>query len=513
MSSKTYAWILYCIAITIAITIAVQVYWNYKNYHINKQRIANDIQLSLDNALEQYYAELAKTDYLSIINPEVHTENAFGTKKPTDTALIATHFSFETEGSNTVDSLLSIAQKELNKKLIGTHHTKFDSISGYTQLLPNGKGFDVNRKHGIKSIQVLKGKKAYDSLKILQQSLGNILISMDRDTLDYGKVDSLLRIQFKQKQIAPIYNLEHFKNDSLYHESDPNLDAPHLLSVNSKSTYLKKKERIVLAFENPYQDALKLSLSSILISFVLATAVISSLFYLLHIIKQQKQLAELKNDLISNITHEFKTPISTIGVALESLGDFDGMRDKAKTKRYLSMSNQQLLKLNTMVEKLLETASLDSEAIEMHPEPVNLNTLLEQTTEKHEFQHTSRTFRLELSQIHKSITVDKFHFENAINNIIDNAVKYGGAEIIIATKSKPNAVEILISDSGHTLTPAHKQQIFDKFYRVPKGNTHDVKGFGIGLYYTKTIIEKHHGQINLILKPNRTTFKITLPNA
>jgi two-component system phosphate regulon sensor histidine kinase PhoR len=108
--------------------------------------------------------------------------------------------------------------------------------------------------------------------------------------------------------------------------------------------------------------------------------------------------------------------------------------------------------------------------------------------------------------------VDVFHFENAISNLIDNAVKYGGEKIEIHTTSILNSVEISIADTGNGIEKNQQEKIFDKFYRVPKGNTHDVKGFGIGLYYSKKIIEKHNGSISLNLSNRLTTFKITLPN-
>ncbi|HMB99478.1 MAG TPA: sensor histidine kinase, partial [Flavobacteriaceae bacterium] len=110
------------------------------------------------------------------------------------------------------------------------------------------------------------------------------------------------------------------------------------------------------------------------------------------------------------------------------------------------------------------------------------------------------------------ISVDVFHLENAINNIIDNAVKYGGKSILVSVEKHSKAVEVLISDNGNSLTKVHKDKIFEQFYRVPKGNTHNIKGFGIGLYYTKKIIEKHGGTIQLELNKNLTTFKIALPH-
>ena len=109
-------------------------------------------------------------------------------------------------------------------------------------------------------------------------------------------------------------------------------------------------------------------------------------------------------------------------------------------------------------------------------------------------------------------TIDVFHFENVVSNLIDNAIKYGGNTVEISINSILSTLEITVADDGQGIEKNQQEKIFDKFYRVPKGNTHDVKGFGIGLYYCKKIIEKHQGQINLISSKNQTIFKITIPN-
>jgi two-component system phosphate regulon sensor histidine kinase PhoR len=110
-------------------------------------------------------------------------------------------------------------------------------------------------------------------------------------------------------------------------------------------------------------------------------------------------------------------------------------------------------------------------------------------------------------------TLDPFHFENAVNNMVDNAIKYGGDQIEIELKSNAQSIELAVSDNGNTLTAKDKDSIFEKFHRVSKGNIHDVKGYGIGLYHAKKIIEKHGGQLTLDLAQNKTTFKISIPNA
>jgi len=265
-------------------------------------------------------------------------------------------------------------------------------------------------------------------------------------------------------------------------------------------------------FTNETITILNRILVGIILSGILISIVIQSLLYLLKTIKKQKELAALKNDLISNITHEFKTPISTISVALESLSSFNVIEDKEKTKKYIAMSSAQLDKLNVMVEKLLETASLDSSVLNLNKESINIVQLLETLLEKYKVQFPEKAWQTNMNVKEYFALVDIFHFENAINNLLDNAVKYGGNKIVLDLTVKPETFIITLSDSGNSLKKTNKDKIFEKFYRVPTGNKHDVQGFGIGLYYTKTIIEKHGGTIKLELNQHLTTFKITIPN-
>ena len=165
-----------------------------------------------------------------------------------------------------------------------------------------------------------------------------------------------------------------------------------------------------------------------------------------------------------------------------------------------------------MVEKLLETATLDSDNLELNKESIDIIELLNALTNRYRIQFPEKEFNTSFKVESLIAKVDVFHFENALNNILDNAVKYGGHIISIDLIPKDKNLNILISDNGNSLSKTNKERIFEKFYRVPKGNTHDVKGFGIGLYYTKSIIEKHKGSINVDLTKNLTTFKITLPN-
>ena len=176
------------------------------------------------------------------------------------------------------------------------------------------------------------------------------------------------------------------------------------------------------------------------------------------------------------------------------------------------MSSIQINKLHQMVEKLLETAMLDSEQLVLKKETVDIVDIAEKVVYKHQILAHKKELSFSTTLQPCYANVDVFHFENVISNLIDNAVKYGGNQIEMNISSVLNTIEITVVDDGNGIEKNQKEKIFDKFYRVPKGNTHDVKGFGIGLYYCKKIIEKHEGVIGLTSDKSKTIFKIIIPN-
>jgi signal transduction histidine kinase len=511
MNDKRYRWVLYTIVTVIVATIAIQIYWNYKNYQTNKQQLINEVQISLDKAVDDYYAALAERTTFGIFLEGDQQKNAWD------------------EGGKLGKFLKNI--DESDKEFTNLDSLDPINIEGITIV----RGFkvdsmEVEHDKAHPSISPNAFKHRIDSFKTQNKGIdistiemltSKVVISIKNDTLDLKAVDSLVAKELERKSINVDFyldykdsdrSLEDFIKNKEHPKLDPNHESDDYLQTDTKSTFLPKGTFLTILFTNTTKTILNRILSGILISTLLVLAVISCLFYLLKIIKHQKQLAEVKNDLISNITHEFKTPIATISVALESISNFNGIDDKEKTKKYINMSSQQLDKLNIMVEKLLETATLDSDNLELQKERIDIIDLLNAITNRYKIQFPEKEFNTSFKIESLFCSVDVFHTENAINNILDNAVKYGGHIISIDLIPKDKSLDILISDNGSTLTQTNKDRVFEKFYRVPKGNTHDVKGFGIGLYYTKTIIEKHKGSVNLELNKNLTTFKITLPN-
>tara|TARA_B110000858_G_scaffold118029_1_gene134622 strand:- start:1366 stop:3000 length:1635 start_codon:yes stop_codon:yes gene_type:complete len=543
MNTQKYQWLFYLITATIIATIGVQFYWNYKNYEENKRQVTNEIQLSLDNAVEEYYSSLAKSDFLTIIDNNSNSvaifknplnlikEKSYKSKsigniinkiKPNNSekekpraSINNLKFTFdENLSKEKIDSMMISAKDfviEFNSNLDSLNNKKKDSVEVLNQITDKKKGFNLNSDGANKVTKYFRGKKAADSLKLIK-NLKPIFISFLDQSVEYEKIDSLIEIQLQKKGIELTTSFHHLKNDTLFHQTKDSLLATEKKYLRSKSTFVKDNEAFKLVYNNPSIAALKRSSFGILLSLLLSLAVISSLFYLLKIINQQKELAAIKNDLISNITHEFKTPIATISAAIEAIKNFNVLEDPEKTSKYLSMSSIQINKLHQMVEKLLETAMLDSEQLVLKKETVDIVDIAEKVVSKYQILAHKKELSFSKTLQPCYANIDVFHFENVISNLIDNAVKYGGNQIEMNINSVLNTIEITVIDDGNGIEKNQKEKIFDKFYRVPKGNTHDVKGFGIGLYYCKKIIEKHEGFIGLTSDKNKTIFKIIIPN-
>jgi len=493
MNTRKHNWILYLISITITVTIAVQFYWNYKNFQENRRRVINEIQISFDNAVEEYFS-----------NNTIKPKYVFGTTRK------------NVSGKNDSETISHINISSGNLSFTDTDSIRKKILPDINKLTLGIKDTIPNNKNTIGFFTDKSVRGAYtvfktkDSLNL--SKIRNILVAVSNDSINFVSLDSLFRNQLNSKGINTSYYFNYLNRDSIQKTSGNSKQEKFTLFRSAKSTFLTRDKKLVAFHSDPTANALKKSSTGILISLLLSLTIVGSLFYLLKIINTQKELAEVKNDLISNITHEFKTPIATISTAIEAIENFNVINDQEKTQKYLSMSSVQLKKLHQMVEKLLETATLDSENLMLKKENIDLIELTERITLKHQVLTNKKKIIFTSNVPNLRIHVDLFHFENAISNLIDNSIKYGGNKIEVNVNSVLNHTEISIADNGNGIDKNQQEKIFDKFYRIPKGNTHDVKGFGIGLYYSKKIIEKHGGTIQLISNAQTTVFKIGIPN-
>ena len=345
-----------------------------------------------------------------------------------------------------------------------------------------------------------------NQLNAKEADVPSISYSIIQDSVSLAEFDLMLKRELIDKNYKINYYLTLTKNEKVINSLGQKLETNETLKAKSQLTPLESTSAINLNYTNPILPSLLKGLTGIVLSFLLCSIVIFALYYLLHIIRKQKQLSEIKNDFISNVTHEFKTPIATVSSAIEAIKNFNNENISEKTMRYLDISAQQLKKLNVLVEKVIETSIMESS--ELHLEKINLDIikLIKECFEKHQI-NTSKNICFVSNIEHFNSEVDEFHFENAISNLIDNAVKYGGNEIKVVVSKNEKALIITVSDNGTGISTEDATYIFDKFFRVKNQNIHTIKGFGIGLYYTKKIIEKHNGTIEL---RKRNTFEITL---
>jgi len=237
--------------------------------------------------------------------------------------------------------------------------------------------------------------------------------------------------------------------------------------------------------------------------------------YALTIIFKQKRLSEVKTDFINNMTHELKTPISTIGLSSETLLREDFSNDPERLQRYAGIIYKENKRLENQVERVLNIAKMDKEQIKLNYSLFNLHDLIQEAADVFEFNQseTGGVMNLDLQATTTLIRADEVHIGNVIHNLIDNAIKYCDKEpvVSISTKNIGSTIQITIQDNGIGIKKENLKMIFDKFYRVSTGNIHNVKGFGLGLYYVKLIIESHSGKISVKSQLGQgTTFSIVL---
>ncbi|HEX6223700.1 MAG TPA: HAMP domain-containing sensor histidine kinase, partial [Chryseolinea sp.] len=254
----------------------------------------------------------------------------------------------------------------------------------------------------------------------------------------------------------------------------------------------------------------------VLFSVLLTMIVLTSFIVIYKNLRAQQKLNELKNDFISNVTHELKTPVATVSVALEALRDFHALDDVERTKEYLTIAQNELSRLTLMTDKILKASTFETRGISYVAERVNLNSIIQQVLsslklifEKHKlnvgYSSSGDGFELLGSEI---------HLTNVVYNLLDNALKYGNGPsgINLTLTSSDNYIDFTVRDYGIGIAREYQKKIFEKFFRVPTGDVHNVQGYGLGLNYVAGVIQKHGGTIVVESEVGKgSLFKVRLP--
>ncbi|MEZ5172618.1 MAG: HAMP domain-containing sensor histidine kinase [Bacteroidia bacterium] len=243
---------------------------------------------------------------------------------------------------------------------------------------------------------------------------------------------------------------------------------------------------------------------------------IGAFYYTIHTIIRQKKLSDIKNDFINNMTHELKTPISTISLACEALNDPDLNKSATTASNYTRMISEENKRLSVLVENVLRSAMLDQSDFRLRTDRVDMHELVNGVVKSFQvhFDRRKVALKLELGASKFVLTGDQVHLTNAVFNLVDNALKYtpDAPEIQIKSFNQAGYFCLSVTDNGIGISRDQHKKIFEKLYRVPTGNIHNVKGFGLGLSYVKSIIEKHQGQIKIESEPGvGSTFTVFIP--
>ena len=433
-------------------------------------------------------------------------------------------------GSSDKDKITSV-----NKSYIITNDTSVvsDSLtyvvsspdkSGKINIIRKGDNINTNsRAIYIKQNEFLNWvKKRSNEFQNMSGEMINEIYQWEKTLeLDNKEIDYTLQQTFAYTGVHTPYEFAIIKNGIVQGGT---------FKKSQKSDFMKSKYIVKLFPDNIIRQDLFLSVifpeqtnyvlgsmiwilgGSLLFSlFILATFALS-LFFII----RQKKISEMKSDFINNMTHEFKTPIATISLAADTITNPKVINDEVSIRHFIGMIKKENSRMNKKVETILQIASLDKKEIEFKYENVSLHTVIEHVLETIEIQVNQRNgkINLNLKAEEPNIFGDYEHLTNLVNILLDNAIKYSPdlPEITITTRNSEKGIILSVEDEGIGMTKAVQSKIFERFYRQNSGNVHDVKGFGLGLNYARSIIEAHKGSIRVFSEPGKgSRFEIFLP--
>lgn len=335
-------------------------------------------------------------------------------------------------------------------------------------------------------------------------------------------IELQLRNELERRDIRDTFNIEISDNKSLIYsvKTTQNLFRPEKTSRFSTSLFAgdigKSPGKLTLIFPNK-SAIIRDNMSYLMLPMVALLALLIGAFaYTLTIIFRQKKISEMKTDFMNNMTHEFKTPVTTIMIASESLRDPEIAADGKRVNKLANIIYDENVRLGNHIERVLNIARLEKENLKIEKVNVNLNSVVANVLDSMnlQLQKANGTLQVDLDAENDIVIGDELHLSNVFFNLVDNAIKYSRETPTITVKSlnAKGCIIITIADKGVGMTKDQKEKIFDQFYRIPTGNIHNVKGFGLGLSYVNDIVKRLNGKIQVKSEKDKgTLFELTFP--
>lgn len=495
--------------------IVIQVYWINNAIILGKQRFEQNVNEALDKVVTRMEKQMAASKISKKFNFRKQGIRWFA---PQDSLSKGSQF---ISGSKTDKDAFSLQKDKINVKVYEEYSSDSNGVvikkSRQKNYLSDSvpSELDVNSELDVPNdIQQFNSgelrEKWFSQKKDMVNDIFDELVSINiyndyNHKLDTALLDSVIRMELLEEGISTDYvfgitdskelpaDLSRLTEQdiALYHSN-------YKINLSPDNVFIKP-QYLSLYFPDKQTYILSSMWFMLFISGTFMLMIIFSFYYTVSTIFKQKKLSEIKNDFISNMTHEFKTPISTISLACEVLNDKTVDKSPERVNNYVNMIRDENKRLSLLVENILQTAILDKGEFKLKVQSIDIHTLIEQTIANIKLQVENKQGEIttQLNAHSPVINADRVHVTNIIFNLIDNALKYSKEQpkIKISTRSNDDGIFISVQDNGIGISKENQKRIFDTMYRVPTGNIHNVKGFGLGLSYVKAVVEKHTGSI------------------
>ena len=350
------------------------------------------------------------------------------------------------------------------------------------------------------------------------------------DMYDYKELNQKIKSAFDKFEISDL----HFEfavadKKSILELRSNNFDDSFTEDLNSLQVRVPVMPQDVIEPVGPFESLIIVipdvrlyllnSLKWIIFGAILFIIVVLAAFFItIRSLLNQRKVNEIKNDFINNMTHELKTPLATISLAVDALKTAKVQSDPTSVAYFSNIIKEENVRMNKHVETILETGQLENKDLELNRQPVNVHDLIQAVVDSYKLQLEEKpsNIHMQLDATKPEITADEEHLLHVLSNLMDNAIKYSkeAIDILVSTANVNNKIIITVEDNGIGMTNETKKHIFEKFYRAHSGNIHNVKGFGLGMSYVKRIVALHKGQIRVQSELDHgTTIEITLPVA
>ena len=465
--------------LAIAAIIIFQGYWLFKNYQEEEQSLRVQTNILFREAIFQVQAKKLKLD----------TSVKFRHRSPGN-VVTATRDGFH-------DSLRA-RNTSFKSKVI------FRGTNQGGPVIRDSSVIEIDSGR-VRKLVIASPADAKTFIKVLETTTGI------QDSITVPEVEQQYRTMLAREKINLAFTIT--KTPGI--GSDEFL-PPDLEGANEVSIGLLKPSTFRVDLGNTTGYILRKMSPIILVSTLLIALTVLSFLLLFRNLMRQRRLTQLKNDFISNITHELKTPIATVSVAIEAMKNFNVLDDPQRTQEYLNISANELQRLSLLVDKVLRLSMFEKKEILFKKEMFDFSQLATEVMDsmKLQFEKSQAETSLEFIGVNFMIEADKRHLASVIYNLLDNAVKYSNEKPVInvSITDRQNFLELRVSDNGIGIPNEYRNKIFEQFFRVPSGDRHNIKGYGLGLSYVNHIVRSHMGFIELETDPGKgSTFIIRLP--